>query len=287
MNFSIIVPSYNNIEYLKLLIKSIEKNSSFKNEIIVHVNEGSDGTLEFIKNKKIKFTYSENNIGLCSAVNLASKKSTCEYILYAHDDMYFCENWDLFLAEEINKINHNFFYISGMNISHDAGGYIKYDCGSHPKSFDENKFAEFCKNFKSFDIQGSQWAPHVIHKDLWHEIGGFSEEFDPGDGSDPDLCYKLWKKNVRIFKALSKFKVYHFGSVTLRRKVSVKNINRGSAKFILKWGLSPRTFRNHYLKGKKKIEYNGPLNEQSLTLAYIKDLLIDKLKYIYLKLKKK
>ena len=56
--------------------------------------------------------------------------------------MYFCENWDLFLAEEINKINHNFFYIQGMNISHDAGGYIKYDCGAEPKAFDENKFSQ-------------------------------------------------------------------------------------------------------------------------------------------------
>ena len=52
MNFSIIVPSYNNIEYLKLFIESIEKNSSQVNEIIVHVNEGSDGTLDFLKKKK-------------------------------------------------------------------------------------------------------------------------------------------------------------------------------------------------------------------------------------------
>ena len=283
MNFSIIVPSYNNIEYLKLFIESIEKNSSQVNEIIVHVNEGSDGTLDFLKKKKIKFTYSKKNIGLCSSVNLASKNANSNYILYAHDDMYFCKDWDIFLTDEIKKINHNYFYISGMNISYDGGGYINYDCGTVPNLFDENKFYKFCTNDNYFDLQGSHWAPHVVHKNLWNEVGGFSEEFNPGDGSDPDFCLKLWKKNVRIFKALSKFKVYHFGSATTRKKDSFKK-NKGTRTFILKWSISPRSFRKHFLKGENKIEYNGELTNPKFTLAYIKDLIIDKLKYIYFKL---
>ena len=52
--FSIIIPSFNNIEYLKLCLESIRKNSKFQHEIIVHINEGKDGSLEFIKKKKFK-----------------------------------------------------------------------------------------------------------------------------------------------------------------------------------------------------------------------------------------
>ena len=33
---------------------------------------------------------------------------------------------------------------------------------------------------------------HLIHRDLWNKVGGFSEEFYPGTGSDPDLNMKLW-----------------------------------------------------------------------------------------------
>ena len=29
-------------------------------------------------------------------------------------------------------------------------------------------------------------------------VGGFSEEFNPGDGSDPDFCMKLWINNQNI-----------------------------------------------------------------------------------------
>ena len=71
--FSIIIPSYNNLNYLKLCIKSIINNSKFNHQIIVHVNEGTDGTLEFVKKNNITYTQSQKNIGLCSAVNLASK----------------------------------------------------------------------------------------------------------------------------------------------------------------------------------------------------------------------
>ena len=42
------MPTFNNLNYLKLCIKSLKKNSYFNNEIIIHVNEGSDGSFEFI-----------------------------------------------------------------------------------------------------------------------------------------------------------------------------------------------------------------------------------------------
>ena len=41
MKFSIIIPTFENYEYLKLCIDSIKKNSKYSHEIIVHVN-GSD-----------------------------------------------------------------------------------------------------------------------------------------------------------------------------------------------------------------------------------------------------
>ena len=50
--FSIIIPTYNNLNYLKICINSILKNSKFKHQIVVHVNEGEDGTINYLKKKK-------------------------------------------------------------------------------------------------------------------------------------------------------------------------------------------------------------------------------------------
>ncbi len=49
---SIIIPTFNNLKYLDLCIKSLEKNSHFKNEILLHINEGTDGTIDYANNKK-------------------------------------------------------------------------------------------------------------------------------------------------------------------------------------------------------------------------------------------
>ena len=100
---SIVIPTYNNLDYLKLCLKSLEKNSSFKHEIIIHINDGSDGTSSFVKNNNYKHTISDNNIGLCSSINKAAKLVSNRYILYSHDDMYVCPNWDKVLVDEVKS----------------------------------------------------------------------------------------------------------------------------------------------------------------------------------------
>ena len=212
--FSIIIPSYNNLNYLKICIESIQKNSKYNHQIIVHVNSGEDGTKEYLDKTKIDFTWTNENVGLCKAVNLAAKKSINDYIVYSHDDFYFCPSWDEFFYNEIKNIGHENFYLSGTMINN---GQISFDCGQTYLDFDEEKFLTNYKKYNFYDFQGSTWAPHVIHKKLWNDIGGFSLEFWPGAASDPDLNMKLWKKGVRIFKGINDFKVYHFGSVVTRK----------------------------------------------------------------------
>ena len=217
---SIIIPTYNNKDYLKLCINSLKKNSYYDNEILVHVNEGNDGTVEYLKEKKINFTFSKTNIGLCSGCNLISKNSNFDYILYSHDDMYFLPDWDLVLMNKVRELKTDKFYLSSIMINGDPKltGHLNLNAGDKIENFNENFLLDNYKNLNHDDFQGSTWAPHLIHKKLWNKVGGFSEEFSPGAGSDPDLNMKLWTQGVRIFQCLGKSKVYHFGSVTIRKK---------------------------------------------------------------------
>ena len=281
MNFTILIPTYNNLKYLRLFCESIKINSNFNHQLIFHINDGSDGSYDYINNNKYQFTHSKTNIGLCSSIKEASKLIKNQYVLYAHDDMYFCKNWDKFLIEEVQKQNNNLFYFSGTNISY-KDGILNFDCGNTPENFDQIKFDNFCEKDNSPDLQGSHWAPHLIHRDLWTKVGGFSIEFDPGDGSDPDLCMKLWNEGVRTFKCISRFKVYHFGSVTTRKRDI--NINNGTKKFLLKFGFNPRFFRKYYLRGDSKIKYLGPLDDPKLNFSMLLSLIINKFKYYYYKI---
>ena len=282
--FSIIIPTFNNIKYLKLCIESIKKNSTYKHEIIVHVNLGEDGTKEFLDKENIKYTFTNYNAGICEGMNKATKKANFDFILYSHDDFYFCPNWDEILNEEIKKIGHNRFYLSGIMMNN---GPLKFDAGSDFETFDEKKLLENYEKINHYDFQGSTWAPHLIHKEIWNKVGGFSEEFYPGTGSDPDLNMKLWREGVRIFKGLSKCKVYHFGSIVTRKyknhpTIKTESGSKGGKIFLLKWGITFKFFKKHYLRSDSI--YEGELSNPKRNIQFYLELIICKLNYIYLKI---
>jgi len=281
--FSIIIPTLNNLEYLKFCIKSIKRNSKLKNEIITHVNIGDDGTIDFLQEEKIDFTHTDYNSGICEGINKAAKLAKFNYMLYAHDDFYFCPNWDEILEKEVKKIGHNNFYISGTMMNE---GQINFNCGETLNDFDEKKFLDNYKNYNYYDFQGSTWAPSLVHRDIWNKVGGLSEEYFPGTGSDPDFNMKLWNLGIRIFKGINDFKVYHFGSTVLRKKLNKISKNKygstGGKIFLLKWGISIKFFKKYYLKS--DTIYNGPLKNPNKNLLYFFELIKCKLYLLYLKI---
>ena len=282
--FSILIPSFNNLDYLKICLKSIKKNSKFNHQIIIHSNIGSDGTLDFIKDNNYDFTHTIYNSGICEGINKASKLAIFDYYLYAHDDFYFCPNWDVVLLNEIKTIKHNKFYLSGTMMNK---GQIPFNCGDNSKNFDEIKFLQNYKRFNFYDFQGSTWAPTLVHKELWNQVGGFSEEFFPGSGSDPDFNMKLWNAGVRIFKGINDFKVYHFGSVVLRKKLKKDNLkqnygSKGAKLFLLKWGISIKFFKRFYLKSNTR--FYSVLENPDKCLIYYLNYFLCRMNYYYLKL---
>ena len=282
--FSIIIPTFNNLEYLKLCISSIKKNSKFStHEIIPHVNEGSDGTTDYLKKNNIDYSFTEHNSGICTGMNMAAKKAKTQYILYAHDDFYFCPNWDVILKNEVDKIKHKKFYLSGTMVNN---GQIKLNCGNNLETFNEEKLLNEIDNANYFDFQGSTWAPHLIHKEMWEKVGGFSEEFFPGTGSDPDLNMKLWNKGVRIFKGINDFKVYHFGSIVTRKyknhpTIKTESGSRGAKIFLLKWGITINFFKKNILNSDTR--YQGELDNPNKNMKFFAELLMCKLNYLYVK----
>ena len=272
--FSIIIPTFNNFNYLKLCINSIKKNSKFNHEILIHVNEGVDGTLEFIKNNNFKYSYSKKNTGVCVAFNEATKLATKNYIVLAHDDMYFCPEWDLYFFNELRKIKNKDFFLSGTMVQ-PFESYINLNCGLTHEDFNEKKLLRELPSLTYQDFQGTHWQPSLIPINTWNKVGGFSEEFSPGLGSDPDFNMKLWKLGVRLFKGLGGCRVYHFSSLSLRKKTW----NNGAKTFLLKWGVSIKFFKKYYLRSNDK--YNGLLTEPKKNFYYYFDFFKCKIAFFY------
>jgi len=256
--FSILIPSWNNLAYLQLCIKSLQQHSHFNHQIIVAVNEGADGTLDWIKsNKEIDYVYSKENIGICYALNACRSMIKTDYILYANDDMYFLPDWDLAIWNEIQAIGHNYFMLSSTMIEpSDTGNpcVIVQDFGTSINTFKESDLLKQYNKYPKADWSGSTWPPNIISLEIWDLVGGMSVEFSPGMYSDPDLSKKCWDLGIRYFKGLSNSRVYHFGSKSTSR---IKR-NKGSAQFLFKWGLDSNTFTSQYLQRGKP--FSGELN---------------------------
>lgn len=256
--FSILIPSWNNLAYLKCCISSILKNSRYHHQIIIHVNEGKDGTLAWVREQGFDHTYSAENAGVCYGFNAPSALVRSDYMVLSDDDYYYAPDWDHYLMEELQKLDHIYFCLTGTMIEHSESQYksiiTQKDFGKTVDQFEEDRFLKEFKNFPFDDWNGGNWYPLVMHSHMWKLIGGLSTEFTPGMASDPDMMMKLWQAGVRYFKGVSQSRVYHFVSKSTAR---VKK-NDGNKQFLLKWGISKSTFFDHYLRLGEPFQGNTP-----------------------------
>jgi glycosyltransferase involved in cell wall biosynthesis len=248
--FSIVIPTWNNQPYLELCINSIRKNSHFKNQIIIFVNEGKDGTADWLRTQPdVDFLHSSKNEGICVAMNSCRSLIKSEYMVYMNDDMYVCPNWDLELYTEIQKIGHDNFMLSATLIepyatTNPSVVSIVQDFGDSLETFKEKELLATYKSVVKKDWYGASWPPSVVSTRVWDVVGGYSIEFSPGMYSDPDFSMKLWKYGIRIFKGIGNSRVYHFQSKSTKRLKK----NKGSDTFLIKWGITARVFYAYNLR---------------------------------------
>ena len=251
--FSIIIPSWNNLALLQLCIRSIRQNSAFAHQIIVHVNDGSDGSLAWVKENGIEHTSSPENIGICLAVNEAAMHASMDYILYLNDDMYCCPGWDTALANKLKNIDTDLFMLSGTMIEPKNTNnpcVIVGDYGTDAHNFDEDRLLADLPQLHKTDWWGATWPPTLVSRNWWFRVGGYSSEFSPGMSSDNDFSMKLWHAGCRIFYGVGDSLVYHFQCKSTGK---VKK-NDGGKQFLQKWGMRQSMFDRYYLRRGKTAE---------------------------------
>jgi glycosyltransferase involved in cell wall biosynthesis len=263
--FTILIPTWNNLPYLKKCVESLRKNSTFQHQIVLHINEGNDGSKAWADEENIQYTISSENIGICKALNLASQLATTPYICYFNDDMYALPGWDFHLVKEIEVIGHENFFLSATMIEPREGTDKNilqgYDFGD-VANFKERELMQAYKNFKMHDWCGASWPPNVVPKALWDKVGGYSDEFSPGMYSDPDFTMKLWAEGVRYFKGVGESKVYHFMSKSTGKVVK----NNGRKTFMQKWKITPGYFYRTMLK--MGDQWQGELKTPAKGISY-------------------
>lgn len=244
--FSIVIPTWNNLAHLKLCVDSLQKHALYAHEIIVHLNDGSDGSLQWVQAAGIKYTQSGKNVGVCMAVNHAVAQAKYDWVLFINDDMVAAPGWDKAFMQAIASVDTDLALFFGTMIQPENGGndiIIKGDFGRTPAAFDEAAFLNDCFNDTRSDREGASSQPTLFHKKWWSMVGGYSLEFSPGMSSDDDLLMKFWVTGCRNFRIVGASRFYHFGMASTGRITH----NQGGRMFTMKWGITQLEFYRYYM----------------------------------------
>jgi GT2 family glycosyltransferase len=238
---SIVIPTWNNLAHLRLAVDTIRRHGRVPSQILVHVNDGSDGTLDWVRAEGLQHTHSPGNIGICFAVNRVAALATQPWLVYLNDDMAVLPGWDTRLVGVAERLRDRPFSLSATMIEPGAGKNpcaVAADFGRDPAGYREAELIAALPRLARDHWLGSTWPPTLVPRALWTEVGGYSTELSPGMSSDNDFSMKLWHAGCRVFLGLGDAFVYHFATVSTARVTK----NDGRLQFLHKWGISQRDF---------------------------------------------
>ncbi len=260
-SWSILIPTWNNLDFLRLCVASLRRHSSYRHELVLHINDGSDGTREFARQEGLRFSHSPDNVGVCRAVNAAAALASRPYLVYFNDDMVALPEWDLELARFAAEadlpddawLSATMIEGFGHNDCCLADGK-RYDYGRTAAGFQEARLLADLPQLRTRrgNINGCTWPPTRLSRRLWERVGGFAKAYSPGIGSDPDLAKRCYDAGCRHFVGVGRSLVYHFGSKTTGRVQR----NDGRATFQRQHRMSIEHFVHHVLK--RGTPWSGP-----------------------------
>ena len=261
------ISSFNNLNYLKLAVKSVRENSYYKDSpLIIHAENCQDGTDEWLKenHKKDNFEYyiekNETPRGIGGGMNFCANKVKTEFINFLHADFYVAKNWDIELLKKFDKYPNQrmivFSHRVQPNIFNEesrSGTIIvpMNEFGEYHHNFNEKYFLDWCEEFSKlndFEIRKSEGVSGLIRKKDWDYIGGNDDRFAPAYWEDAELFIRMLNESYK-FVLTSKSVVYHFASRASRfpddnlttRPVNLAEIEqRSTQRFIKKYGKLPQ-----------------------------------------------
>lgn len=226
MSLSIIIPSFNNVEFLDELFDSIKKNNTDTSFEVLFGIDNCELTKEYIEQNTFPdnfyFFYFTENVGPYKIKNTLAKISR-------YDNLFFFDSDDIMLEDCISVINDDLF---------------KFECV-------KPKFANFNHNDKlrNLDESNKLYGEGVfgIRKSIFLGMNGFEGW---RCAADSDFMGRLYKKKLKLNfpnKVLFHRRI-HSSSLTMSKETGYASRLRGKY-----FGLS-----------KKKNPYE-PLDELSMT----------------------
>jgi len=237
---SIIILTYNNLDYNKICIESIKKYTNCDYEIIVVDNHSTDGTVEWLETQEdIKVIYNKENLGFPKGCNQGIRIANGEEILLLNNDTIVTPNWlenlkeCLYSSEEVAAVgpvtnscpNYQTIPIDYKSVEEMIVFAEKYNINEAKKWEEKLRLIGYCM---------------LIKKDIVDEIGLLDERFTPGNFEDDDYSLRIRRAGYKLMLCKNSF-IHHFGSLSFGEVSNDYSelLKRNRGEFFEKWGLDP------------------------------------------------
>lgn len=238
---SIVILTYNQLDYTKLCINSITKNVNPETyELVVVDNNSRDETRKWLLSQdNIKLILNESNMGFPKGCNqgieISDEKND---ILLLNNDTVVMRNTilnlrlALYCDENIGATGCVSNYVSnGQQINLHFNEFYQYINFAN-----KNNIISDESYIKKLKLVGFAM---LIKKSVLDEIGFLDERFTPGNFEDDDLSFRIVQNKKKLLLVNNSY-IHHFGSVSFKEDLNAYNnlMSKNSKKFKEKWKIS-------------------------------------------------
>lgn len=244
---SIIILTYNNLEYTKQCLESIRKYTDRDTyELIIIDNNSVDDTKEWLlKQDDIRVIINKENLGFPRGCNQGIEIAKGENILLLNNDVIVTENW---LSNMVNSLYSEDRIGAVGPVTNSAAYYTAI-----PVEYSNlDEMHNFAQDFNKSDSE--KWEERLkligycmlIKRDVVDKIGLLDERFTPGNFEDDDYSVRIRQAGYKLLLCKDTF-IHHYGSVSWKENISGYGelLSENEKKFMEKWGTNSHSYIIH------------------------------------------
>jgi GT2 family glycosyltransferase len=243
--------TYYNLDYTKLCIDSVFRNTLYPNfELIVVDNASSDGTPEYLQqlaadHENVKVILNDRNLGFARANNQGVAVSSGSSIVLLNNDTVVPNGWLPKLMRHLSRPDLG-LVVTVTNFSgNESRIVVPYT--------DLGDLEEFAARYtrehegEMFDIRVAAMYCVAMRRDVVDKVGPLDEQFSVGMFEDDDYSERVRRAGYRVV-CVEDVYIHHFGQVSFR-KLSNSEYQaiweRNQKLYEKKWGVTwkPHTLR--------------------------------------------
>lgn len=233
MKTSIIILTYNQLEYTRQCIESIRTYTAAGGYELIIVDAGStDGTIDWLKQQEeLQVLYNEDKVGFIQGYNQGMRQAAGDQILLLRNDAVVTANWLVNLLECL----YSSAAVGAVGPMTNQGGNGQAAAANYQNLTEMQVFAQFYNQ-----VIDRNWEERLklldfcllIKKEVVDKVGYFDETLSPLGFEDDDYSFRIRLAGYKLLLSKNTF-IHTAGSIPFVAAAE----NR--AKFMAKWGFDP------------------------------------------------